>query len=93
MEKFYFKRPFDMLLCRVVLVDVNGSVSKLSIAECEELEGGNIPDCLVLVYSIDDHKSFGKYEPEKNTNFEPSFHILFCFLHSASAHLLKFKTI
>ena len=65
------KRPFDMLLCRVVLVDVNGSVSKLSIAECEELEGGNIPDCLVLVYSIDDHKSFGKYDAERK---EYEFH-------------------
>lgn len=45
-----------------MLVDVNGSVSKLSIAEWEDLgeEGGKLPDCLVLVYSIDDQKSFGK---------------------------------
>ena len=45
----------------MVLVDVNGSVSKLSIAEREDLEEeGEKPDCLVLVYSIEDQKSFGK---------------------------------
>ena len=48
------------ILSRVVLVEVNGAVSKLKISECETLEYGETVDCLVLVYSIDDQRSFGK---------------------------------
>ena len=44
----------------MVLVDVNGAVSKLRISECEALDNRETVDCLVLVYSIDDQRSFGK---------------------------------
>ena len=43
----------------MVLVDVNGAVSKLRISECEALDNRETVDCLVLVYSIDDQRSFG----------------------------------
>ena len=42
------------------MVDVNGAVSKLKISECEALDNRETVDCLVLVYSIDDQRSFGK---------------------------------
>ena len=45
---------------RAVFVEVNGAVSKLNISEVEALDSGEMVDCLVLVYSIDDQRSFGK---------------------------------
>ena len=68
-------------MSRVVLVEVNGAVSRLKISECEAFDDGEQLDCLVLVYSIDDQKSFGEilstsFLFPRIINFE-KFHFLF----------------
>ena len=47
-------------MCRAVFVEVNDAVSKLNISEVEALDTRETVDCLVVVYSIDDQRSFDK---------------------------------
>ena len=62
------------------MVDVNGAVSKLKISECEAIDNRETVDCLVVVYSIDDQRSFGKI-------LKPLLSLLFLFFHFVNKKL------